>query len=481
MLELFDLHHPQWAALYALLEWLIRLIALFIVPLRRPPVTATAWLLMIFFQPVLGGIFYLFVGRPRASKARQTKIDTLEKALAPNVYYLQQQHQWHRQTTLPERWRPVTQLARHWRVFPEFGGNSISLLESVPHLVTQLGRDIDEAKHSVHLIFYIAARDPITEPVFLALLRAVQRGVEVRLLVDDFGSKQFIAPLLALEVQGVRVGRAFLRSKLPRRAARFDIRNHRKLAVIDGAIGYAGSMNLVRPDFKPPITYEDIMLRLQGPVVLELQTIFAGDWYIERNALLTGTQYFPEPIATGDEVCIGLPSGPEYPDPVQQQLLLALIHASIESIRLVTPYFVPDEPMLLALKTAAQRGVEVELILSERLDQRLVQWAQESYYKELLSVGVVIRRYGAAFLHTKFALFDNHISLIGSANLDVRSSLINAELGLLFYAPQTAQLLNGLLDRYRETARPLSLEAWVLRSRREILLQNIARLTTPLL
>ncbi|MGC8697754.1 MAG: phospholipase D-like domain-containing protein, partial [Halothiobacillus sp.] len=164
-----------------------------------------------------------------------------------------------------------------------------------------------------------------------------------------------------------------------------------------------------------------------------------------------------------------------------QQLLLALIHASIESIRLVTPYFVPDEPMLLALKTAAQRGVAVELILSERLDQRLVQWAQESYYEELLGVGVVIRRYGAAFLHTKFALFDNHISLIGSANLDVRSSLLNAELGLLFYAPQTAHLLNDLLERYRETARTLSLAAWVLRSRHEILLQNIARLTTPLL
>ncbi len=481
MPELFDLHHPQWAALYVIFEWLIRLIALFVVPLRRPPVTATAWLLMIFFQPVLGIIFYLFVGRPRASKARQAKIDTLERALAPNVAHLQQQHIWHRQTALPERWRPVMQLAQHWRVFPEFGGNSVTLIDTVPSFITQLTHDIDAAQHSVHLLFYIAARDATTEPVFLALLRAVARGVEVRLLVDDFGSKQFIQPLLELEHQGIRVGRAFLRSKLPRRAARFDLRNHRKLGVIDGAIGFAGSMNLIRPDFKPPIIYEDIMLRLQGPVVLELQTIFAGDWYIERNALLTGAHYFPNPIATGDEVCIGLPSGPEYPDPVQQQLLLALIHASIESIRLVTPYFVPDEPMLLALKTAAQRGVAVELILSERLDQRLVQWAQESYYEELLGVGVVIRRYGAAFLHTKFALFDNHISLIGSANLDVRSSLLNAELGLLFYAPQTAHLLNDLLERYRETARTLSLAAWVLRSRHEILLQNIARLTTPLL
>ncbi|MHB9021019.1 MAG: cardiolipin synthase [Halothiobacillus sp.] len=481
MFELFDLRHPQWAALYVVIEWLIRLIALFVVPMRRPPVTATAWLLMIFFQPVLGGIFYLFVGRPRASKARQAKIDTLEKALAPNLAHLQQQQIWHRRTSLPERWRPLMQLARHWRVFPEFGGNSVSLIETVPQLAAQLAADIDQAQHSVHLLFYIAARDAITEPVFAALLRAVARGVEVRLLVDDLGSKQFIPPLLALERHGIRVGRAFPRSKLPRRAARFDLRNHRKLGVIDGAIGYAGSMNLIRPDFKSKIIYEDIMLRLQGPVVLELQTIFAGDWYIECNAMLTGAAYFPNPIAAGDEVCIGLPSGPEYPDPVQQQLLLALIHASTESIRLVTPYFVPDDPTLLALMTAARRGVEVELILSERLDQRVVQWAQESYYEELLSVGVIIRRYPHYFLHTKFALFDSHISLIGSANLDVRSSLINAELGLLFYAPQTAHLLNGLLERYRESARTLSMEAWALRGRGEILLQNIARLTTPLL
>lgn len=481
MLEAFNLTHPNWAALYVLVEWLVRLFALIVVPMRRPPVTATAWLLLIFFQPVLGGIAYLFVGRPRVSSARQKKIDDLERALAPNLSHLQQQEGLHHQTNLPNQWRPVVQLARHWRVFPEFGGNAVTLIEHLPELVRQLAADIDNARHSVHLLFYIAARDEVTEPVFAAMLRAVQRGVEVRLLVDDFGSKAFLAPLLELEAKGIRVGRAFVRSKLPRQSARFDLRNHRKLVVIDGLIGYAGSMNLIRPDFKPKITYEDIILRLQGPIVLELQTVFAGDWYIERNSMLTGAHYFPIPEPAGDEICLGLPSGPEYPDPVQQQLLLSLIHVSIDSIRLVTPYFVPDEPMLLALKTAAQRGVEVELILSEHLDQRLVQWAQESYYAELLDEGVIIRRYPRYFLHTKFALFDDRISLIGSANLDVRSSLINAELGLLFYAPLTAQTLNRLLARYRDTARILTPEAWALRGRREMIVQNLARLTTPLL
>lgn len=481
MSELLEFINAHGAGFYVLVEWLVRLFALIVVPMRRTPVTATAWLLLIFFQPVIGGIIYLFVGRPRVSTARQRKIDDLERALAPNLSHLQQQHSLHHRTTLPDQWRPIIQLAKHWRVFPEFGGNAVEVIEHLPDLVKQLAADIDNANHSVHLLFYIAARDGSTEPVFSAMLRAVQRGVEVRLLVDDYGSKKFMAPLLELEALGIRVGRAFPRSKLPRRSARFDLRNHRKLVVIDGLIGYAGSMNLIRPNFKPKIIYEDIMLRLRGPIALELQTIFAGDWYIERNAMLTGVQYFPTPKAVGDEICLGLPSGPEYPDPVQQQLLLSLIHVSTESIRLVTPYFVPDDPMLLALKTAAQRGVEVELILSERLDQRLVQWAQESYYAELLEEGIIIRRYPRYFLHTKFALFDDRISLIGSANLDVRSSLINAELGLLFYAPQTAQTLNRLLARYRDSAQILSIESWALRSRREVIIQNLARLTSPLL
>jgi cardiolipin synthase len=481
MLELLDLQHTNWAATYVLVEWMIRLSALMIIPLRRPPSAATAWLLLIFFQPLLGGTFYLFVGRPRVSRARQHKIDTLEKALAPNLKHLQQQQAWHSRTVLPDRLQPVAQLARYWSVFPEFGGNSVQLLETVPAFRTQLLKDIASAQHSIHILFYIAARDTATEPIFAALIQSAQRGIEVRLIVDDFGSREFMKPLLALEAHGIRVARAFPRSKLPHKAARFDLRNHRKLIIIDGVSGYAGSMNLIRPDNQPNIVYEDIMLRLQGPVVLELQTVFAGDWYIERNVMLTGNQYFPVPVAAGKEVCIGLPSGPEYPDPVQQQLLLSLIHVSIDSIRIVTPYFVPDEPTLIALKTAAQRGVEVELILSERLDQQLVQWAQESYYAELLEIGVIIRRYPTFFLHTKFALFDESISLIGSANLDVRSSLINAELGLLFYAPGTADMLRRLLERYRETAMTLDIETWAQQSRMATLRQNIARLTTPLL
>lgn len=470
----------HWASLYVALEWSVRLLALFVVPARRPPTAATAWLLLIFFQPIFGGIIYLFVGRPRVSRARQELIDQLDQALAPNLKHLQQQPQQER-AVWPDTLKPVVQLARHNRVFPEYGGNRADMVESIEDLVEQLVRDIEQATDSVHLTFYIAAVDPVTQPVFDAMVAAARRGVEVRLLIDDFGSKEYRKGLLALEREGVRVAVAFPRSKLPRKSARFDLRNHRKLVVIDGRIGYTGSMNLIRADYMPEIVYEDLMMRLQGPVVLELQTVFVGDWYLERNIMLTGPRYFPAPQRQGDEVCLGLPSGPEYPEPVQQQVLLSLIHVSSQSIRLVTPYFVPDEPSLIALKSAAQRGVKVELILSERIDQRFVQLAQESYYSELLEVGVTIRLYPGRFLHTKFSLFDDQIALVGSANLDARSSTLNAELGLLFYAPKTAQALEQQIQRYRETARELSLGGWAERDKFQAVLQNIARLTSPLL
>ena len=478
---MIDSGTSHWASAYVAFEWLVRLFALFVVPARRPPTAATAWLLLIFFQPVLGGIVYLFVGRPRVARARQEMIDRLGQALAPNLQHLQRHQTREATASWPDSLRPVIQLARHTRVFPEYGGNAAEIIETQDGFVQQLVADIDAASHSIHLTFYIAAIDRVTEPAFAALKRACARGVEVRLLIDDYGSKEHMRELLALRADGIQVARAFERSKLPRKSARFDLRNHRKLVVIDGEVGYAGSMNLIRPDYKAGIIYEDIMLRLTGPAVLELQTVFVGDWYVERNVMLTGAQYFPAPTLRGHEVCIGLPSGPEYPEPIQQQLLLSLIHVSTQSIYLVTPYFVPDEPTLIALKSAAERGVHVELVLSESTDNRLAQLAQESYYTELLEVGVVIREYPGRFLHTKFTLFDENIALIGSANLDVRSSTLNAELGLLFYARDTTRALNALIRRYQRTARPVSAANWAERGHWRALLQNAARLTSPLL
>ncbi|HHQ69686.1 MAG TPA: cardiolipin synthase [Halothiobacillaceae bacterium] len=468
------------STIYFFIEWAIRIGALFIVPLRRPPTAATAWLVLIFFLPLFGLALYLFVGRPRVSLQRAEKIMTLADTLKPNTDRILKARLQDR-APLPARFASLEQLAAHWRVFPVFAGNHAELIREPQAFIDMLVEDIDQARDHVHMTFYIAARDHLTEPVFRALIRAAKRGVAVRLLVDDFGSKHFIKRLTPLTQEGIELARAFPRSKVPSRSARFDLRNHRKLIVIDGVTGYSGSMNLIAPTFKPGVVYEDLMMRLSGPVVLELQTIFVGDWFVETHELLEGPVYFPEPVAAGDESCISLPSGPEYPEPVLQRLLLAMIYASHEAITIVTPYFVPDEPTLDALKVAANRGVNCQLIVSEKLDQRLVQRAQESYYAELLEAGVRIYRHPSRLLHSKITLCDHQISLVGSANLDVRSSLINAELGLLFYSPKTATNLNYLVAEYRSKSIELSAAQWAQRPKWRTLSQNIARLTSPLL
>ncbi|HER35359.1 MAG: cardiolipin synthase [Halothiobacillaceae bacterium] len=476
---MFALDSPV-AQLYVLLEWTIRLGALFIVPMRRPPTAATAWLLLLFFLPIVGLVMYLLIGRPRLSRDRSEKIARLAHTLRPITDRLASVEP-QGSGNLPARFAAVDQMVRRWRQFPLFDGNRIGLLDSMDAFAAELICEIDQARHHVHLTFYIAVIDTATRGVFDALERAVARGVAVRLIVDDFGSKEGMREIKALARLGIEVGQAFPRSKLPRKSARFDLRNHRKLVVIDGRLGYAGSMNLVDPEFRPGRVYEDVMMRIEGPVVLELQAVFAGDWHLETGMLLDTESHFPAPRTAGHESCIGLPSGPEYPEPLLQQLLLGLIHAATERIEIVTPYFVPDESTLDALKAAARRGVHCELILPETLDHPLVQLAQESYFDELLDAGVCIRRHPTRLLHTKITLCDGRLSLVGSANLDVRSSLINAELGVLCYSSETAARFADQIEVYRRACRQLHAGPWAERARGRILLQNIARLTSPLL
>src|SRR5262249_19256238 len=175
-----------------------------------------------------------------------------------------------------------------------------------------------------------------------------------------------------------------------RKAARLDLRNHRKVAVIDGAVGYAGSQNLVGAEFKPGLVYEELVARVTGPIVLELQYVFVGDWYLETEEVLDGVDIFPDPVHTGGVAAQTLPSGPSYPAQNNRRVVVSLLYAARKRAVITTPYFIPDEPLLLALKTAASRGVEVHLIVSRQQDQLLVGLAQKSYYEELLEAGVKI-------------------------------------------------------------------------------------------
>jgi cardiolipin synthase len=246
-------------------------------------------------------------------------------------------------------------------------------------------------------------------------------------------------------------------------------------------VGYTGSQNLVAADFKKGLAYEDLMVRVTGPVVLELQYIFAADWFLETNEVLGSETEWTVPELTGDIPAQALPSGPGFPTQNNQRLFVALIHGARKQVVLTTPYFIPDEPLLQAMQTAALSGVEVHLVVSEIGDQPIVSLAQKSYYEELLEAGVQLHLYRKNFLHAKHLSIDDSVAVIGTSNLDIRSFALNAEVMLIIYDAGVAALLAAEQERYFANSRLLTLATWERRGFGAKVAQNLARLLSPLL
>jgi cardiolipin synthase len=470
-----------WAWIFFLSEWTIRLVMVAAVPFRRTPAAAKGWLLLIFFEPWIGLLLYWLIGRARLPRWQREQLAKLPQAMArvvgrlakdPNIFH-------------PEVGAGLSQavvLAEKLGGSPILGGNAIELQVDYNGTIARLAADIDRAENHVHLQFYILGDDGASTPVVEALGRAVKRGVRCRVLADAIGSYSGLRTLRPrLTAMGVAVQEMLPVSLLPWRKARVDLRNHRKIAVIDGQVGYTGSQNLVDPEFKPGITYEDLMVRVTGPVVLELQHLFAADWFVETNEVIDGESEFPSPRIAGGVPAQALASGPAFPTQNNQRLFVALIHGARDRVVLTTPYFIPDEPLLQAMQTAAIRGVGVHLVVSEKGDHPIVSLAQKSYYEELLEAGVQIHLYQTNFLHAKHLSVDDSVAMIGTSNLDIRSFALNAEVMLLIYDRDVTARLAAEQERYFANSRLLTLEEWRQRSFVAKLGQNLTRLLSPLL
>jgi cardiolipin synthase len=470
-----------WAWLFFLGEWAIRLAMLIVVPFRRTPAAAKGWLLLIFFEPAVGLLLYWLIGRAWLPRWRRERLAKLPQALAAVVERLKNHPNIFHPEVGPALSQAVT-LAENLGHSPILGGNGVEILVDYDATIARLVEDIERAQNHVHLLFYIFADDAATAPVLEALGRAVKRGVRCRVLADAIGSHTGLRTLVPkLTALGVAIHAMLPVSLLPWRKARLDLRNHRKIAVIDGRVGYTGSQNLIAADFKKGIAYEDLMVRVTGPAVLELQYVFAADWYLETEEVLDGESEFPGPKIAGGVPAQALPSGPAFPTQNNQRLIVALIHGATRRVVLTTPYFIPDEPLLQALQTAVLRGVEVHLVVSEKGDQRIVALAQESYYEELLEAGVQIHLYQKDFLHAKHLSVDDAVAMIGTSNLDIRSFALNAEVMLMLYDARVVSRLAAEQERYFAHSRTIMLDAWRLRPFVRKFVQNLARLLSPLL
>ncbi|MGO4572941.1 cardiolipin synthase [Microvirga sp. 2TAF3] len=471
----------SWASLYLASEWIIRLVMLIVVPFRRSPEAAKGWLLFVFFLPWPALVVYFFIGRPaypRWRRERFARLPLVFKVVADRLKDVTARQE----PELPENLKQAATLIQNLGRFPSLDGNHAELLSHYDGSIERLVTDINRANAHVHLLFYIFADDATGWKVIEALASAVERGVTCRVLIDALGSRAWAPSVVeALEARGVSAHLVLPVGLLRRKSARADLRNHRKIAVIDGEIGYVGSQNIVDFDFKPGITNQELVVRVTGPVVLELQGVFVTDWFLETQEVLDAPGLFPEPHHTGNVVAQVLPSGPDYPEAAVERLIEALIHGARKRVVITTPYFIPNEALLHALETAVLRGVDVHLVLSKPVDQVLVNLAQRSYYAELLAAGIKIHLYRDKLLHAKHLSVDRRISLIGSSNIDMRSFVLNSEISLILFDRDVTAQLHAEQERYFAASELLSLEAWNTRSLAAKTIENIARLVSPLL
>ncbi len=459
------------------LDWVIRLAALLWIPTRTTPAAARSWLLLVGFLPLVGLPLYLLFGHPWLSRERVRR-----QALASSVI---------RDEQAPHgalRWLPgdtgtaseMVPLVERLGDFMPTHGNAIQLLDEYQASLRALLDDIDGARERVHLLYYLLFDDAVGESVCQALERAVGRGVQCRVLLDAVGAKRGLHRYAKrLRTAGVDV-RVMLPGGLRwRRSGRMDLRNHRKVAVIDSDAGYVGSQNLASPDFVRGFPNRELVARVRGPVVAHLEGVFASDWYIETGERL---QVAPVPVASDSNIAMQLlPSGPAYPFENARDTVNALIHLAQRKVVLTTPYFVPDDATLSALRIAALSGVDVQLVLSASNNQRLTAWAQDSYYDELLASGVKIALYRPHFLHAKHLSVDDNIALVGSINLDIRSFALNAEIGLLCYDSGVVARMREVEAGYLADADPVELSTWRRRPAWRRSREGIARLADSLM
>ena len=451
---------------------------------RHPPRSAMAWLLVIFFLPWPGLVLYLLIGENRLPHRRlvQRKV-LLGKLEGLRKKYLL--HQGDVPASVAEAFQPTVMLAEGLGYMPIMFGNHATLLDDTGKVIDRLIADIDAAQHHIHLLFYIFAVDETGHRVSVALERAVARGVECRLLVDARGSRHFLKKMAPrLQSAGIQLYPVLPVNLLRAWASRIDLRNHRKIAVFDGRIAYTGSQNIVNAGYgHKDQQWYDLMVRLTGPVVLELQAVFVGDWFAESDEFLETAEIFPDIATTinnGDAVQ-ALPSGPLFEAENYQRIVVAALYSARRRVIITTPYFVPDEVFLEALEIAALKGVKVELIVPLNSDQILVGNAARAYYERLLESGVDIYLFKSGLLHVKSMTIDDSLAFIGSSNFDIRSFSLNFEINVIFYGTEVAEKLRQLQQGFLENSQQLTLQQWQQRPRHQRIMQNVIKLLSPVL
>ncbi len=483
---------------FNLLSWLalaghivlVVLLAIRVIMRRRPVGVSLAWLLLMLSIPLAGVLLYGLIGerslgRWRARRSQRLRGHYQEWISRLPICNLNTPDE------LTAAQRPLHALAQTLLGPAAMPGNRLTLLSDAHRILERIAAAIDRAHSYCHLEFYIWQPGGAVDRVEQALRHAAERGVSCRVLLDSVGAKQFLASAnaRALADAGVELVEALPANLLRLQLRRLDLRQHRKLVIIDDAIAWTGSLNMIDPrHFKQESgvgRWVDAMVELKGPGVLALDALFVWDWELETGQGLEildpARLRHCQELRPGDARIQVVPSGPGYHKGTISQLLLTAIYSARRELVMTTPYFVPDESLFQALIGAALRGVQVRIILPARVDSVLVRYASGAYFDDLLKAGVKIYRYTQGLLHTKSLCIDGHTALFGTVNLDVRSLWLNFEVTLCIYSERFGQQLRALQQQYLEQSEPLDNARWHRRSKRQRFLENSAQLLSPLL
>jgi cardiolipin synthase len=470
-----------------LVELTIKIVALGTVPSNRRPSSSIAWLLLIVVTPILGVVLFLLIGSPfvrgRRAKiqAEANQVITERTAEMPDVPP---------GADIPTGVDSLFRLNRRLSYLPCVTGTSHGLFGDYNASIQAMSDAVEQAERTVHVEFFITAWDDTTDVFCTALVDAVKRGVRVRLLYDDVASRRypgFKQMNSRLTEAGIEWHEMMPIKPFKGQWRRPDLRNHRKLLVVDSKVAFMGSQNMIdssyllKGNLKVGRHWKDLNIKISGEIVRELEAVFAMDWYTETGEKLGSEIEFEDGYAPSAVPMQLLPSGPGYLTMPNLRLFTGLAHRAQQKLSLTSPYFVPDDSLLEAITTAAYRGVAVELFVSEQADQFVVQHAQASYYEVLLEAGVQIYQYPKpTVLHAKHFTVDDMVGVIGSSNMDYRSFGLDYEITLMSTGKEFVADLQAVAAGYRAVCHELTLAEWRARPRGQRYVDNVMRLVSAL-
>ena len=451
---------------------------------KRSPYKTTAWILALILLPIFGVLFYLAFGQEYRKRKMYSNrgLKSLREWRKISAKQLRSFDQEQNNRVLRE-YEHLIRLMLNSSNALLTTGNQLEILKDGAQTYKALFEAIENAKHHIHLEYYIFANDRIGSQLMQLLVKKRKEGVEVRIIVDDVGSWSLNKKLFQqIQGKGIEI-QAFMEVRFPRLTSRFNHRNHRKITIIDGKTGFIGGLNIADRYLEGDSKlghWRDTHLKIEGDAAASLQVIFAADWYFVSKKNLQGKNYFPsftESEGTPVQICAG---GPDYDWESIAQAFFSAITNARKRVFLVTPYLMPPPTLLEALKTAALSNVDVRIIIPEKSDARISKWCSFSYVEELLDAGVRIFFYQNGFIHSKYMLVDNGFSTIGTSNFDFRSFETNFEANAFIYSRDFTKELESHFIEDQKNSREIKSNQWRKRPLLNKIREALAHIISPM-